>query len=87
MIVRISPRAKKYGYIIWPKALDIQMRALLGDVLTKIVVFDGTELGTKKIDWNRRRISVGPSRTRSLAEGTMDFVLSAIDEKLHVTCR
>jgi hypothetical protein len=87
MIVPISPRARKYGYVIWPSRLDQDMRSLLGEAQTAQLIFEGHERGTKKVDWSRRRISVGSSQTRKLTETAKEFVLVSNNGKLFVSCR
>ena len=76
-MIPISERARKYGYVIWPKKLDRDVRALLGDVDTLAVVMDGRSLGEKRVDWKYRRISVGQSNTRVIAPGRSSFDLTA----------
>jgi hypothetical protein len=58
--------SRRFGYLIWPKRLDAEMSALLGEPDSCEVVFDGRNLGEKRIDWKHRRISVGPSQTRGM---------------------
>ena len=74
--IPLTERARQYGYLIWPKKADPDIRNLLGDKETIEVVFDGRELGRKRIDWRYRRISVGPRNTRPLPEETTTITLS-----------
>lgn len=67
MHIPISDRARRFGYIIWPKALDEEVAKTLRDKARIRVVFEGLDVGEKSIDWKHRRISVGPRRTRTLA--------------------
>jgi hypothetical protein len=62
MIVPITDRARKFGYLIWPSAADQDLRALLGDSQTVALCFQGVDLGNKTVDWKHRRISLGPRR-------------------------
>lgn len=87
MIVPISDRARKYGYLFWPKVADADMRALLADAPSVEVLFDGQDLGTKKVDWKNRRISVGPLRTRTMSESAETFSLAYAVPKLTITVR
>ena len=75
MIVPISDRARKWGYVIWPKALDNEMHALLGHAQTANVSFQGAEVDSKRVDWQHRRISIGAKKTRSLPASVRRFVL------------
>jgi hypothetical protein len=87
MIVPISDRARKWGYVIWPRALDSEMHALLGDAQTASVSFQGADVGSKRVDWQHRRISIGPSKTRSLPGSVTGFVLEFRRRTLTITCR
>lgn len=87
MIVPISNRARKYGYLFWPKAADDGMRALLSDVQKLELSFNGAEASTKTVDWKRRRISVGTKLTRAMPETASSFVLDFQNPKLNVTYR
>ena len=74
--IAISDRARKYGYIIWPKKQDDEVRGLLNQQETVNVVFNDAELGERRVDWKYRRISVGPSHTRPLRESPSSFRLT-----------
>lgn len=87
VIVPISERARKYGYLFWPKAADGDVRALLGEVQTVELSFNGDAIGTRTVDWRHRRISVGPRRTRDLPDAVTNFVLDLDGPRLVVTCR
>ena len=87
MIVPISDRARKWGYVIWPKALDDEIHALLGDAATVSVSFEGKNAGSKRVDWHRRRISVGPAQTRGLPASITGFVLEFRKPVLTISCR
>lgn len=74
--IPISERARRFGYVIWPKALDGGMNDLLSGCERVRVVFNGVDLGEKRLDWPRRRLSVGSSRTRDVPESAKEFVVS-----------
>ena len=74
--IAISDRARKYGYVIWPKKQDDEVRGLLNQQETVNVIFNQTEIGERRVDWKYRRISVGPSHTRPLAESLLTFRLT-----------
>ena len=73
MIVPISDRARKYGYMIWPKSADQDVQALMSEIQKVKVSFNGSDLGEKRVDWKHRRISIGPSQTRSVSETAKSF--------------
>jgi hypothetical protein len=64
--IAITERSRRYGYIIWPKKMDGEAKALLKEQQSVRVSFDGEDLGEKRVDWKHRRISVGPRKTRDL---------------------
>ena len=78
--VPISERARRYGYVVWPKKLDEDIKRLVAGQETIGVVFNDSDLGKKRIDWKYRRISVGPSRTRSITPTDNTFVLLLLDD-------
>ena len=85
--IPISARARKYGYVIWPKKQDEDVRKLLPNQEGVTVVFEDSDLGKKRVDWKYRRISVGPSQTRRLDPGASTFELSSpADGRLEVKC-
>ena len=75
--IPISNRARTYGYVIWPKKLEHDMRGVLPDEESVHVVFNCEDLGRRRIDWKYCRISVGPSHTRCLSDGVSTFELSS----------
>lgn len=87
MIVPISPRGRKYGYVIWSSKLDQQMLSALGTTTSMEVTFNGKYLGKKNIDWSSRRISLGASQTRALPENAKDFILEPNGGRLIVSAR
>lgn len=87
MIVPISDRARKYGYLFWPKTADAGMQALLAGAQTVDLSFNDAAAGTKTVDWKHRRISVGPKLTRGIPETAKSFVLDFQAPRLSVTLR
>jgi hypothetical protein len=76
MRVEISERAKKWGYLMWPKDQDDDVETLLGSRQDVRLVFRGTDHGQKRIDWKYRRISIGYRWTRMLPKEFSVFVVS-----------
>ena len=74
----ITERSRKYGYVIWPKSVDDNVRRVLGNSERMTVILDGQTLGEKNIDWKHRRISVGPKQTRNLSSEAAFFRLQKI---------
>lgn len=89
MVVRIpiSERARRYGYVIWPKSQDDEVKKLIPDQEIIVVSFDNRDLGKKRVDWKYRRISVGSSHTRTLGKEISDFELrSPTSGCLQISC-
>lgn len=85
--VTISERARRYGYLIWPKTLDDAVGQELGARATVSVVLEGKTLGEKRVDWGNRRISLGPKQTRNLPPTATTFEVSlSRDGMLVVRC-
>ena len=84
----INDRSRKYGYIIWKKQMDKEVAIFLGDRKEVEVCFNDSLIGSKKIDWKFRRISIGYSRTRNLPINSKEFLLK-FDEKgrLRISCQ
>lgn len=86
--IPLTNRARQYGYVIWPKKADPAVRSLVGEMETIEILFNGQELGRKRIDWRYRRISLGRRSTQLLPEETSTMTLS-VDRtgRLAVTTR
>jgi len=80
----ITNRARQYGYVIWPKRRDAELRALLGDRDRVGVVMNGNSLGDRRVDWKYRRISVGPKATRALGDDQSRFQVTIEGDRLSV---
>ena len=84
----ISDRARKYGYILWAKKTEKQVADFLGDREEVEIYFNDTFIGSKKVDWKYRRISIGYSRTRNLSLNLKKFLLKLEDKgRLKVSCQ
>lgn len=66
LILPITTRARNYGYVIWPKQFDALMQSELRGAEEVNVYFNDSFIGKKTVDWQRRRISIGYSCTRTL---------------------
>lgn len=76
MEIVIIPRARKFGYLIWPVAIDNEVKSLMGDRDHIELVFNKDARGEKRIDWKYRRISIGWRWTRLMPESHKYFNLS-----------
>jgi len=89
MVLRVplSQRARRFGYIFWPQAMDEEVERFFGVLKTVEVVFENSYLGEKRIDRAYRRISVGWRQTRRLPREVSTFRLSfKKDGKLYIAC-
>lgn len=73
--IPITDRARQYGYMIWPKTLEPDIKHLLAGADRISVVVEGKPLGEKRIDWKYRRISIGPKISQTIPETSERFVI------------
>jgi hypothetical protein len=66
----LTNTGRKYGYIIWPKSRDEEIRTLLGDGHDLAIMLPSGRRRRGAVDWKHHRISIGYSVTRSLTQGT-----------------
>ena len=60
--------ARKYGYITWRKRQDNEIKDFLGKKKFINLHYDNDVLNNKNIDWNRRRIPITYTVTRSVPQ-------------------
>ena len=84
MDLPISDRARRYGYLIWPKSADEEVHALMAGAQTVEVVFNGSDLGEKRVDWRHRRISIGPRKTQSVSTTAKSFHIEFTGQQLRI---
>ena len=86
--IPILPRSKKFGYVIWKRKQDFDVKSCLKDIENADVVFDGEQLGNKRVDWKYRRISLGWRQTREIPSSKKEFTVSLNKEgKLIIKCQ
>ena len=68
MRLKITKSARKFGYIIWSKRKDDDIKKLINNNEKIFVRLNGFMLGEKKVDWKYHRISLGYNFTRGLPE-------------------
>ena len=73
--IPITNRARKYGYLIWPKKKEDKLKKLIGDKDKITVTLNGYMLGTKNIGWKYCRISLGPQQTKGISVQANSFHL------------
>jgi len=79
--IPITERARKYGYVIWRKSQDEEVRALLGEADSIDLCGDIDQRG-KNVDWKQRRVSITYRFTRSLPKTAKRFRLSKVGKKI-----
>jgi len=88
VLIPISERSRKYGYLYWTRTLDDVMENLLHGATSVNLVFEKSEHGRKNMDWKNRRISIGWRWTRLLPAAMSNFVLVfEPKDTLKVVCR
>jgi len=66
VVVPLTRSAKKYGYIIWKKKQDREVKDIIGEKDHLDLLIQGREQNHKHIDWKKRRISITYRVTRQL---------------------
>ena len=84
MRLRITKSARQYGYIIWSGATSNEMEKMLSGKNEISVIFNGYNIGVKKIDRTYNRISIGFGKTRELPIYQNWFEISLKDDALEV---
>jgi len=74
-------RGRKFGYIIWRKQYDFEMRLLMGQGKKIEVVINDRSQGIKNIDWKNRRIPITYTVTRNLSRSTSKILLKLDTKK------
>lgn len=88
LTIPITKSARQFGYIIWTPKLNNQLHEFLKGASHVHLLFQGADLGEKKVDWKYRRISIGYRWTRRLGDDVSQYLLSFGDDdrKLVVEC-
>ncbi len=74
--IPILDRARKYGYLYWPKRDNDRVCRFLSGSDAIDIVFNDSYLGRKRIDRRYRRISLGWKQTRALPADVSVFRLT-----------
>ena len=77
--IPITKSARKFGYIIWNKRTDPDIKKILGELETVNVYFNGLFLGRKKVDRTYFRISLGYKFPRALPLEASYYILNLED--------
>ena len=86
--VKITERARRFGYVFWTFRQDDEMAKLLGDRNAVDLVFMNASHGHKNVDRRYRRISIGARWTKPLPESKKVFVLKMLKPNtLEIQCR
>jgi hypothetical protein len=84
--IKLSDSNRKYGYLHWNKKQDSEARLLLSGRSEIAVVLGGLFVGEKGVDYEHRRISIGPAKARSIPlNAKVLHLIVDKDERLQVT--
>jgi len=72
----LTDTGRKYGYIIWPKGKDAEVRQVIGHTDEVPLLLPGGVTKSARVDWKHHRVSVGYSVTRALPPETKRVMLS-----------
>lgn len=84
MNLEITKSARQFGYVIWNGKQENRVRALIGDVESIDISFNGIYIGQKKVDWKYHRISIGYKFTRGLPASANTYLLKFENNILEV---
>lgn len=87
MILPITKSARRFGYVIWNRKNEPEIKKLLGERNSIAVIFNGFQIGEKKIDWKYHRISLGYKFTRALPVEANMFTVSLKEDCLEVLAK
>ncbi|MEQ8850963.1 MAG: hypothetical protein RIB32_04190 [Phycisphaerales bacterium] len=79
-----TDRARRFGYVIWPKKRQAEVTELVRGAEQIQVVLNGANLGKKRVDYKYCRISVGRTSMTGLADEASTTKLSGDGQSLHV---
>jgi len=80
VILPLTSTGRKYGYIIWSKARETEVRKLLGGHSTVVLVLPSGQERHRTVDWKHRRVSVGYSVTRDVKSGAECVSLEVVHD-------
>jgi len=72
----LTDTGRKYGYIVWPKSMDAEVREFLGSADELTFVVPGGRQRRCRVDWKHHRASIGYSVTRGLRPEANRVLLS-----------
>jgi len=88
LTIPITERARKYGYIFWSAQMDNEVVKFFGKKGQIGFWFEGSYLGVKRIDFQHRRISIGPRQGRNIGKRKTEFHYTyREDGSLNVVCK
>jgi len=80
--------ARRWGYLYWNKRIDEKVLSFFGKSKTVEIWWDNSFLGTKRVDWRYRRISIGYRFTRAVSDSVKQFRISPRkDGSFRVVCK
>lgn len=79
-----TDRARRFGYVIWPKKREGEVIDLLQQTEEIVIEFNGNDLGAKRIDYKYCRISVGRSVMAGIADDASTMRLTREGSSLRV---
>jgi len=74
----------KYGYISWKIDLSDNMEEIFRGITKKAINFLGKDISKRRVDWKRRRISIGKDKMRELKKGDV-LEISKLNKAIIIT--
>jgi len=85
VVIPITNIGRKYGYIIWHAERDEEIKAIFGERDRIDFQFEDSAQKNKRIDWQKRRVSITGSFTQRLPRRVKNIRLKRQAKKVFVT--
>ena len=83
----LTERARRFGYVFWPKYRESEIRDVIGEGPIISVSAGGGPPRNLTVQWKYARIAVGKSWTNSLPQTADTFRLTSRDGVIYVTAK
>jgi len=72
MKLKLLKWQKKHGYLSWRSVMDSDMKKILPKEPSALftIIFFGREIPNRRVDWKRRRISLGKNKMKKVRVGS-----------------
>lgn len=83
----LTERARKFGYVIWPKSREAEVRAVVGTGPVLRVAVGSDAPRNLTVQWKYARIAVGTKWTHTLPATATTVKITSKEGVIHVTAK